>query len=334
MKRLVTCAIVIKYPIVIFSLLTGLFFATYQVHPLTIFSAALTCFFIVIYRIYVVNKVKANEAALRNMLKNIFLDTARDAEYDILRYHKKDTAEIIKEIESSISKAYSMSIRKKQAELTALQSQINPHFLYNTLDAIRGQALMFDAEEIADMTEALSSFFRYSISNKGNTVSIQDELENICNYIKIQHFRFGDRINLDFSELPPELMDCKLPKMTLQPIVENAVYHGLESCSKKGVIKISAERLGNRVEIKVSDNGKGIDYYSLCNINERLNSGIDYEEAAEGENYRSTGVALNNVNQRIKLYFGNDCGIRVYSTPEVGTDVVINLTYQSDESIL
>ena len=118
----------------------------------------------------------------------------------------------------------------KQTELTALQSQINPHFLYNTLECIRGQALIDDNREIAKMTEALSAFFRYSISKKGNFVTLREELDNINNYMLIQQYRFNNRFTLEImiDEEDKVAYDYLVPKLIIQPVIENAIFHGLE----------------------------------------------------------------------------------------------------------
>ena len=117
----------------------------------------------------------------------------------------------------------------KQAELNALQNQINPHFLYNTLECIRGKAMVQGAEQIANMTEALSAFFRYSISIQENLVTLEQELQNTKNYFLIQKYRFGNRFHLRiFLVEESEAGEYLMPKMTLQPIVENAIFHGLE----------------------------------------------------------------------------------------------------------
>ena len=133
-----------------------------------------------------------------------------------------------KKIKDSLDHEYNALICQKQAEINALQSQINPHFLYNVLDSIRGQALSERSVELASMTEALATFFRYSISKKGNMVSLADEMKNVDNYLFIQRFRFGNKIEIIKKIEDEELMNCLIPKLTLQPIVENAIYHGLE----------------------------------------------------------------------------------------------------------
>ena len=173
--------------------------------------------------------------------------------------------------ESSATKRREVStaLADTQAEIDALQSQINPHFLYNTLDAIRGQALIDDSPVIADMTEALSILFRYSISRTGNLVTLREEFRCIEKYLMIQQFRFSGKFQY-VRDVDPNLLSCLIPRLTLQPIVENAIYHGLETCPEGGIITLSLEQSGGYLVIRVSDNGIGMTESQLLAINEKL----------------------------------------------------------------
>ena len=219
-------------------------------------------------------------------------------------------------------KQYASDILYKQAELNALQSQINPHFLYNTLDSIRGQALMEGAEDIADMTEALSTFFRYSISNRNDVVTLDEELENVRNYFMIQQFRFNNRFQLNVLPFPQELGErCHLPKMTLQPILENAILHGMEEKIGPGTITVRVVETDSRIVITISDDGAGMNEETLLHLQAKLRG----DEPVSLKRSRGNGIALPNVSRRIKLLFGEDCGIYVMSTLGLGTDVEITL---------
>jgi two-component system sensor histidine kinase YesM len=219
---------------------------------------------------------------------------------------------------------YAEQIVTKQAEIDALQSQINPHFLYNTLDSIRGKALSEGVPEIADMTAALSAFFRYSVSKKSNLVTLDDELRNIDHYFAIQRYRFDNRFTLNkVLEEGDGLLECALPKLTIQPVVENAIYHGLEMRIGGGTITIRVTATERRLIIHVVDDGVGMDTATLDALNQRLDSGQSAESVQASP--RSSGIALTNVNQRIKLLCGEQYGITVYSTLDLGTDVEIVL---------
>ncbi|OCN01038.1 histidine kinase [Clostridium sp. W14A] len=219
-----------------------------------------------------------------------------------------------------------ISATKKQAQYLALQNQINPHFLYNALEGIRGETLSAGLESVAKMTEALSTFFRYTISGSENLVTLEDELANIRNYYIIQRYRFGEKLNLSVeydADHESEIMSYCLPKLTLQPIVENAIYHGIERIIGKGRLRIKIEVTARRLIITVSDNGIGMTEERLREINSRLGDmTLDYinpEKESHG------GIAVVNVNNRIKLLFGEEYGICMYSTQNVGTDVEITL---------
>lgn len=221
----------------------------------------------------------------------------------------------------------SAEVFDKQTELTALQSQINPHFLYNTLESIRGQALMDDNLEIAKMVEALAAFFRYSISRKSNLVTLRDELANINNYMLIQRYRFNNRFSLEvfIDEEDEAAYDFLIPKLIIQPIVENAIFHGLEEMLEGGKVTIEVIVTEQNLIITISDNGKGIEREKLEKLNSRIrSSNIELEDESQSDQ-RNTGIALPNVNKRIHLLFGEEYGVNVYSTVGQGTDVEITI---------
>lgn len=224
-----------------------------------------------------------------------------------------------------LNKQDAINISKKQAEYLALQNQINPHFLYNTLEAIRGDALSVGLDSIAKTTEALASFFRYTITDVGNLVSLEDAVENSQNYFIIQQYRFGDKLDMQihYPENEDSILHLQVPKLTLQPIIENAIFHGLEQISDKGTIHISFETTETRLFIDISDNGIGIEPDVLSKLNEGFGkSGISYVKASSK---KSGGIALLNVARRIRLLFGDEYGLHIYSTPGLGTTVHITL---------
>lgn len=219
-----------------------------------------------------------------------------------------------------------ISASKKQAQYLALQNQINPHFLYNTLEGIRGETLSAGLESVAEMTEALATFFRYTISNVEHLVTLEDELSNIENYCIIQQYRFGERLSLNIeidSEDEGEIMKYRLPKLTLQPIVENSICHGIERKIGKGRVNIKIEATSKRLIITVSDDGLGMEKERLMELNAKLNS-TSFDYAKTGSEIKG-GIAIVNVNSRIKLLFGEAYGMCIYSTLGSGTDVEITL---------
>ena len=214
---------------------------------------------------------------------------------------------------------YERALTQKQSTLIALQSQINPHFLYNTLDSIRGQALMHNIPEIADMTESLSSIFRYSISRQSTMVPLRDELRNIQIYFSIQQYRFQNRFSMDVSCEDPSALDCYLPKLTLQPLVENSIRHGFgidNSSSYLDVpsIKIEVYRDDPWLYLRVIDNGSGIDIERATQI---LHTGTD------GQKH----VGLNNVYQRLVFFYGETVKITFSSIPYYENIVQIRIPF-------
>ena len=225
---------------------------------------------------------------------------------------------------------YSDTLRQEM-ELTILQSQINPHFLYNTLDSIRSEALMNDQTDIAKMTEHLSKFFRYCISARDNIVRLADELSNIQDYIAIQKYRFGDRIDLSIEIEDESLLDSYLPKLTLQPIVENAISHGVEALTRPGHITITARGTEQKLYITVSDNGVGMTFEELQQVNLRLKQeSLALRTRKRDGGSGHSGIAMINVNARIQLCFGREYGLHFRSIPGEGTDVEIVLPKTDD----
>ena len=249
----------------------------------------------------------------------------------------KTMAELIERYASELTRRNTAEIFDKQTELTALQSQINPHFLYNTLETIRGQALIDDNYEIARMTEALGAFFRYSISRKGNLVTLRDELANIDNYMLIQSYRFNNRFSLEviLDEEDQAAYDYLIPRLIIQPVVENAIFHGLEEMGEGGKVTIEILVTEDKLILIVSDNGVGIAEEDLKKLNERIHSGEKQLEDQAGKSRHGTGIALPNIHRRIQLLFGDEYGVQVYSTLGQGTDVeiVIPADYRRKEGL-
>ena len=230
---------------------------------------------------------------------------------------------------------YAINMSMKTAELNALQSQINPHFLYNTLDSIRGHALNSNASDVAIMLEILASFFRYSINMKESIVTIADEIKNIKDYFAIQQYRFSDKLSMEIQFGSDSILNCRIPKMTLQPLVENAIFHGLERQKDGGIVSVLIDNTQNTLTIRVIDNGKGMSFEKVKDLNARIHS--QTEPPRNTSVHKSRGVALWNINQRIKLLFGQDYGIHLFSTETVGTEASITLPYVAEyenESIL
>lgn len=223
-----------------------------------------------------------------------------------------------------------------EEEVRMLQNQINPHFLYNTLDSIRGQALASGDARLADMVEALAAFFRYSISRHGNIVTLEDEIKNVKTYVQIQKFRFEDRFDLEIeTDASETVMECLIPKLTLQPVIENAIFHGLELSLKPGKVYLHITETEERLLLYVIDNGVGMEKEELKELNASLGGGPAPAKAPEpGGSGEGNGLALRNVNERIHIYFGEPYGITIYSTKGCGTEVEIVLPVIKDEDFI
>ena len=233
-----------------------------------------------------------------------------------------DLQDAIGRLDGLLDRQNVIQLSTKQAEFLALQNQINPHFLYNTLDAILGDALCIGADNIADIAEALSTFFRYTITDTRNLVTLQAELDNVENYFKIQKYRFGDKLSLKVQMRDDEelLLQMRCPKLSLQPIVENAIFHGVEKMSEKGLINILVEIVDQKLHIEITDNGMGMDEERLFQLNESLNRvSVGYIPEEDGK--KKGGIALKNVCRRIKLLFGEEYGLHINSITGIGTKV-------------
>jgi len=231
-----------------------------------------------------------------------------------------DLNSLIVRLKQLIDSEYTAGIMKKQAEIDALQSQINPHFLYNTLESIRGQAIAEEVEGIARMVKALADIFRYSITNKNAMVKLEEELKNIDNYLNIQQFRFDNKF-IVIKDIEEDTKDCLIPKLIIQPIVENAIIHGLETKPGKGVIKIKSCSTTDSVIISVEDDGEGMEKETLDAINESLAHGVCLKKAEDIK----VGLGLININERIKLIFDSNYGLKIYSVKQVGTKVELRI---------
>ncbi|MFC5471822.1 histidine kinase [Cohnella suwonensis] len=217
---------------------------------------------------------------------------------------------------------YESELAKKQSEIAYLQSQINPHFLYNTLESFKGIAAEEKSERIFNMSKALGLVFRYSI-RAADVVTLREELTVVQNYIYLQKIRFEDRLEVEYR-IPDELMECKIPKMILQPIVENAIFHGIEPKLEKGNLALRGHRSDNLIILSVMDDGVGISEQDRKRIEQYLSSKPE-EEAIPGK--RSNSVGLVNVHNRLRLNYGDEYGVRIAGETGKGTEIIMTIPY-------
>lgn len=241
-------------------------------------------------------------------------------------------ADIAADYKSMLEKEYNNKEIASQIKFSILQHQINPHFLYNTLDSVRGLAYMEGADSAAEMAGALAAFFRYSISNSDDIVMLSKELDNIKRYFIIQKYRFSNRFSLiiEIAEDDMQVLSYPIPKLILQPLVENALFHGLEHRAGKGKVTILAKRTIHRLYLYIADDGVGMSDQKVREINTAI-----YEETPpeHGENGRGTGIAFYNINKRIRYLYGEEYGLNVESTEGKGTQVEIVLPWTSPEEV-
>lgn len=236
----------------------------------------------------------------------------------------KSFNEMIKKIKILIENNNKEHEKLKKAELNIMQAQINPHFLYNSLDAIIWMAEGGDKEKIIDIVSALSGFFRISLSKGADIINLEREFDHCKNYLIIQKMRYGDLLSYSFH-IDKRILNEKIIKITLQPIVENAIYHGIKNKRNGGNVKISAfMKNQDEIEIVVEDNGIGIEENKLLEIRKTLLKPESTEDNENNINIQK-GFGINNVNERIKLYFGEEYGLNIDSTWQEGTKVSIKI---------
>ena len=213
-----------------------------------------------------------------------------------------------------------MQKKKSDMEFQILQAQINPHFLYNTLDSIKWLAVLQNVHTVSDMTTALINLLKYNISKNNTLVSVAEELDSVTNYVKIQKYRYGDIFNIQY-DIDEGTIECKILRFSLQPIVENCIIHGFENIEGKGVIAIRSKIENDQLRIEIADNGSGMDQNTLECIVKSDNSKKKF-----------SGIGINNIQERIKTYFGMNYGLSYESTPGLGTKAILTLPIVKKET--
>ena len=214
------------------------------------------------------------------------------------------------QIRQLVDQVYREQRAKRKSELAALQAQINPHFLYNTLNSVSSLIKMNCPDEAFIMIQAIGTFYRTSLSDGKTLIPLEQEITNIENYIKIQKVRYGNKIEYEI-DIENEILQEWIVKLTLQPLVENSIYHGIKEMRGKGIIRIKGWKEKNKVFIQVSDNGLGIPEEKL--------------EELFSKDYREKGSAfgLFNIQQRLQIYFGKEYGLTVESKLSQGTKATV-----------
>lgn len=239
------------------------------------------------------------------------LDVDREDEIGMLN---RGFVNMVKNLDSLFLRIKDEQAQKRKAEIQMLQSQINPHFLYNTLSTIRCMVDMDRKQEAHKMIISLVKLLKNTLRFYDKFITIEEELNTLKAYLYIQLRRY-DNFTFEY-DVEPEAIKCKIPRLILQPIVENSITHGFKYMEHGGIINILIRIVGNIVEVKISDNGRGINQKQLQEINLNLNTRSDQS------------IGINNVHQRIRLLYGNSFGITVDSPPEGGLTTVLRFPYE------
>ena len=226
---------------------------------------------------------------------------------------------MLDQIEKLIADEYENKMSLNYARYQALQAQINPHFLYNTLDSIIWMAEGKKNEEVVLMTASLARLLRQSISIENELVTIGQEVEYVRSYLTIQKMRYKDKLEFEIN-VDPRITHAQIIRLVLQPIVENAIYHGLKYKESKGMLKVHGYELGERIIIDITDDGVGMDEETLKHIYDK-----------HKVNYHSNGVGVYNVQQRLVLYYGKEYGIIYHSEKGKGTTATVVIPKKQED---
>lgn len=212
---------------------------------------------------------------------------------------------MINRINHLIQEVYESEAKKRDAELRALQAQINPHFLYNTLNSIRWMANMHGAESISKAIVSLVRILEFSSQTSVEYITVQQEIQHVKYYESLLKLRYADKFTVDY-QISEDALPYYMPKFILQPIVENAVFHGIEPKETAGTMIVSIQPEGQKLSFSITDDGVGMD-----------------QEGAEHRKF--TGIGIGNVNERLIRYCGNTCGLNIESAPGEGTTVSFSI---------
>jgi two-component system sensor histidine kinase YesM len=230
----------------------------------------------------------------------------------------KGLTSLVNTVKQLLRKVREEQEQKRQIELLALQSQINPHFLYNTLSSIKHLIEMNENGRAAKMVGALTKFFMIGISKGKEVITVAEEIEHIRNYLLILQMRYSQDFDFELA-VNEEIADCKIIKLTLQPLVENSIYHGIKNKPEKGIIRVSGYRAGRHAVIEVYDDGAGMTEARLAELRQSLAA----PEVAE----HPMTFGLRNVNERLRLHFGPDYGLDIFSEPGRYTRILVRLPF-------
>ena len=301
----------------------GLSLDNLKIKLLMVFMVAFFLFLLAVINAYISARITAPIQELEKSV-NALEEGELNAEvymggsYEI-RHLGRSISDMAKRIQTLMEDIVREHESKRKSEFDTLQSQINPHFLYNTLDIIVWMIENEQKQEAVKIVTALARFFRISLSRGKSIIPVRDELEHVRNYLMIQQTRFKNKFVYRF-EAGEEVMDLVCLKLMLQPLVENAIYHGMEFMDGDGEVCVKAYREADDLWFQISDNGLGM-------TRQQVESLLDEKEHVSSR--RGSGIGVKNVNERIRLYFGDDYGLQIWSEPDEGTVISIHLPAQA-----
>lgn len=234
----------------------------------------------------------------------------------------KTVNQLTTHVQTLLASQEQMYEQKKNAEINLLQSQINPHFLYNTLDSIRWMAVIQGSKNIEQTTKALSNLLRNMAKGVGDKITLRKELALVADYVHLQQVRYVEIFDY-ICQVPEELLDCMIIKFTLQPIVENAILHGIEPTGRFGKITITARSEENSIFLSIEDDGAGMTQEELEHLKTSLQTSHN----------SLNGIGVANVDTRLKLHYGADYGLIYESEPGAYTRVTIHIPKEADSNV-
>lgn len=292
---------------------------TYLLVAMVLLAVAMLLAFVLSDKI--TRPIKSLELSMKEVEKGNFSHVALEVrENNEIGRLSRNFNTMTREIQNLMEQSEKEQQAKRKYELKVLQSQINPHFLYNTLDSIIWMAEWGKNQEVVKMTSSLARLLRRSISNEQEVVTIEEEIDYTEAYLTIQKMRYQDKLEYEI-EVDPDIRKEETVKLVLQPVVENAIYHGIKYKEGKGLIQIRGFREEGSIILRVQDDGRGMDQDTLKHIFEK-----------HVRDTKSNGVGLQNVHERIRLYYGTAYGLSFESEPGKGTTVRIRLPGRREET--
>ena len=307
---------------------TGISLNMLKTRLFIVFVILLIIFIVILINSYisfrVTNPIRELEKSVKALEEgNLDADIYMGGSYEV-QHLGKSVQDMKFRIKGLMQDIVSEHEEKRKSEFDSLQAQINPHFLYNTLDIIVWQIENEKQSEAVHTVTALARFFRLSLGKGKNIVTVKDEIDHVKNYLMIQHMRFKNKFDYEF-DIAEDVLELPSLKLMLQPLVENAIYHGMEFMDGDGMIMVKAWRKEDELYLSVADNGLGMTEDKV----EMILTG----KSTSG-NGRGSGIGVKNVNERIKLYFGEAYGLTIDSEPDEGTTVIIHLPAKDEKESL